>query len=182
MKLFIASDLHGSEYYLRKMIERYEDEKADRILFLGDLLYHGARNDLPKDYNTKEVAKLLNSIKSELLCIKGNCDSDVDQMVLDFPTMAPYAFVALDGINIFATHGDKINKDNAEMLKCGDILLCGHTHIPAFELTQKGYYYINPGSLSIPKGSSVNSYMVYENNSFILKSIDGDIIDKYFIK
>ena len=112
MKLMIASDIHGSAYYCRKMIEAYHREGADRLLLLGDLLYHGPRNDLPKDYNPKEVISMLNGIKNELLCVRGNCDTEVDQMVLDFPILAEYCLLELDGHTIFATHGHNFNPDN----------------------------------------------------------------------
>ena len=112
MKLMIASDIHGSSYYCRKMIEAYRQEKADRLLLLGDLLYHGPRNDLPRDYNPKEVISMLNAIKNELLCVRGNCDTEVDQMVLDYPILAEYCLLELDGRTIFATHGHNFNPDN----------------------------------------------------------------------
>ena len=123
MKLMIASDIHGSSYYCRKMIEAYRQEEADRLLLLGDLLYHGPRNNLPRDYNPKEVISMLNEIKNELLCVRGNCDTEVDQMVLDFPILAEYCLLELDGRTIFATHGHNFNPDNLPMLKEGDILL-----------------------------------------------------------
>ena len=112
MKLMIASDIHGSSYYCRKMIEAYRQEEADRLLLLGDLLYHGPRNNLPRDYNPKEVISMLNEIKNELLCVRGNCDTEVDQMVLDFPILAEYCLLELDGRTIFATHGHNFNPDN----------------------------------------------------------------------
>ena len=129
MKLMIASDIHGSAYYCEKMIEAYKREKADKLLLLGDLLYHGPRNDLPKDYNPKAVIAMLNAMKEDLLCVRGNCDTEVDQMVLEFPILADYCFIELDGHTIFATHGHHHNPANPPMLKKGDILLNGHTHI-----------------------------------------------------
>lgn len=161
MKLMIASDIHGSSYYCRKMIEAYRQEKADRLLLLGDLLYHGPRNDLPRDYNPKEVISMLNAIKNELLCVRGNCDTEVDQMVLDFPILAEYCLLELDGRTIFATHGHNFNPDNLPMLKEGDILLNGHTHIPANQ-NMGTYTYMNPGSISIPKEGSAHGYMIYD--------------------
>ena len=123
MKLMIASDIHGSAYYCEKMIEAYKREKADKLLLLGDLLYHGPRNDLPKDYNPKAVIAMLNAMKEELLCVRGNCDTEVDQMVLEFPILADYCFIELDGHTIFATHGHHHNPANPPMLKKGDILV-----------------------------------------------------------
>lgn len=170
MKLMIASDIHGSSYYCRKMIEAYRQEKADRLLLLGDLLYHGPRNDLPRDYNPKEVISMLNGIKNELLCVRGNCDTEVDQMVLGFPILAEYCLLELDGYTIFATHGHNFNPDNLPMLKDGDILLNGHTHIPANQ-NMGTYTYMNPGSISIPKEGSAHGYMIYDGE-FCWKSLD----------
>ena len=147
MKLMIASDIHGSSYYCRKMIEAFNRESADRLLLLGDILYHGPRNDLPKDYNPKDVIAMLNPLKKTLLCVRGNCDTEVDQMVLDFPILADYCLLALDGHTIFATHGHRHNPQNLPPLKDGDILLNGHTHVPANE-DMGVYTYMNPGSVS----------------------------------
>ena len=170
MKLMIASDIHGSSYYCRKMIEAYRQEEADRLLLLGDLLYHGPRNNLPRDYNPKEVISMLNEIKNELLCVRGNCDTEVDQMVLDFPILAEYCLLELDGRTIFATHGHNFNPDNLPMLKEGDILLNGHTHIPANQ-NMGTYTYMNPGSISIPKEGSAHGYMIYDGE-FRWRSMD----------
>lgn len=170
MKLMIASDIHGSSYYCRKMIEAYRQEEADRLLLLGDLLYHGPRNDLPRDYNPKEVISMLNAIKNNLLCVRGNCDTEVDQMVLDFPILAEYCLLELDGRTIFATHGHNFNPDNLPMLKEGDILLNGHTHIPANQ-NMGTYTYMNPGSISIPKEGSAHGYMIYDGE-FRWRSLD----------
>lgn len=170
MKLMIASDIHGSSYYCRKMIEAYRQEEADRLLLLGDLLYHGPRNDLPRDYNPKEVISMLNAIKNDLLCVRGNCDTEVDQMVLDFPILAEYCLLELDGRTIFATHGHNFNPDNLPMLKEGDILLNGHTHIPTNQ-NMGTYTYMNPGSISIPKEGSAHGYMIYDGE-FRWRSLD----------
>ena len=174
MKLMIASDIHGSAYYYKKMLEAYQKEQADKLLLLGDILYHGPRNDLPKDYNPKEVIAMLNPLKQELLCVRGNCDTEVDQMVLEFPILADYCFLELDGQTIFATHGHHFNPQNPPMLKDGDILLNGHTHIPANQ-NMDNYIYMNPGSVSIPKENSAQGYMIYDG-AFIWKDLDGNII------
>lgn len=175
MKLMIASDIHGSAYYCKKLIAAYESEQADKLLLLGDILYHGPRNDLPHDYNPKEVIAMLNSMKHELLCVRGNCDTEVDQMVLEFPILADYCFIELDGHTIFATHGHVHNPKNLPMLKDGDILLNGHTHIPANQ-NMGTYTYMNPGSVSIPKEGSAHGYMIYDGN-FIWKDLDGNVLD-----
>lgn len=175
MKLMIASDIHGSAYYCRKLLEAYKQENADKLLLLGDLLYHGPRNDLPRDYNPKEVISMLNPMKQDLLCVRGNCDTEVDQMVLEFPILADYCFIELDGHTIFATHGHVHNLKNLPMLKEGDILLNGHTHIPA-NTNMGTYTYMNPGSVSIPKEGSAHGYMIYDGE-FIWKDLDGHVLD-----
>ena len=175
MKLMIASDIHGSAFFCKKLIEAYQREKADKLLILGDILYHGPRNDLPLDYNPKEVIAILNPMKQELLCVRGNCDTEVDQMVLEFPILADYCFLKLDGHTIFATHGHVHNPKNLPMLKEGDILLNGHTHIPANQ-DMGTYTYMNPGSVSIPKEGSAHGYMIYDGK-FTWKDLDGNILD-----
>ena len=175
MKLMIASDIHGSAYYCGKMLEAYEREQADRLLILGDILYHGPRNDLPKDYAPKEVIAMLNPLKNKLLCIRGNCDTEVDQMVLDFPILADYCFLSVDGHDILATHGHIYHPDHLPPMKDGDILLNGHTHIPANQ-AMGSYTYMNPGSVSIPKEGSAHGYMIYDG-TFIWKDLDGNILD-----
>ena len=173
MKLMIASDIHGSAYYCRELVEAYKREKADKLLLLGDILYHGPRNDLPKDYDPKKVLEMLNGMKEEIFCVRGNCDSEVDQMVLEFPIMAEYCFFDYKNHMIFATHGHKFNPANRPMLKKGDILLNGHTHIPAFEKIDN-FYYMNPGSISIPKENSPHGYIIIEE-TIKWKNLDGEI-------
>ncbi|MBQ9300073.1 MAG: phosphodiesterase [Clostridia bacterium] len=173
MKLFIASDIHGSAFYCRQMLEAYDRERADRMLLLGDILYHGPRNDLPRDYAPKEVIALLNARKNDILCVRGNCDTEVDQMVLEFPILADYAYIVQDGHAIFATHGHAFNTAHLPPLRLGDILLHGHTHIPAWE-DHEGFRYLNPGSVSIPKAGSRHSYLLLENGRFLWKTLAGE--------
>ena len=173
MKLMIASDIHGSAFYCSKMIEAYKREKADKLLLLGDLLYHGPRNDLPKEYAPKKVIEMLNCIKEEILCVRGNCDTEVDQMVLEFPVMAEYCILYLDNRMVFATHGHKFNTVDKPLLKKGDILLNGHTHVPKCEQMEE-FIYMNPGSVSIPKENSAHSYMIWDKE-FIWKDLEGNI-------
>ena len=175
MKLMIASDIHGSAHYCRKMTEAYRREQADRLLLLGDILYHGPRNDLPENYDPKEVIALLNPLKNELLCVRGNCDTEVDQMVLDFPILADYCLLELDGQTLFATHGHHWNPQTPPPLKEGDILLNGHTHVPAHE-NMGTYTYMNPGSVSIPKENSARGYMLYDKK-FLRKDLDGAVLN-----
>ena len=175
MKWMIASDLHGSAYYCRQMIEAFRREGADRLLLLGDLLYHGPRNDLPEGYAPKEVIPLLNSLKPQLLCVRGNCDAEVDQMVLEFPILADYAVLPVGERLVYATHGHVHNLKNLPPLAPGDILLHGHTHIPAWTKFGDGNLYLNPGSLSIPKEGSAHSYMTLEGNTFCWKTLEGNM-------
>lgn len=193
MKLMIASDIHGSALYCAQMLRAYEREGAERLLLLGDILYHGPRNDLPEGYAPKEVIAMLNPMKEDLLCVRGNCDTEVDQMVLDFPIMAEYCLLELPcasspGKNagghdlrlttVFATHGHVYDPHHLPPLKDGDILLNGHTHIPACEeimdMNGRTYQYLNPGSVSIPKEGSAHSYMVWEDGGFIWKNLEGE--------
>ncbi len=178
MKWMIASDIHGSAYWCRKLLERYDAEKADRLLLLGDLLYHGPRNDLPRDYAPKQVIEMLSKKKDEILCVRGNCEAEVDQMVLEFPVLADYCILYEEGHMIFATHGHVHNEKNVPPLKKGDILLHGHTHVPKCT-EHENYTYINPGSVSIPKEESAHSYMILENGTFIWKNLDGEAYQTY---
>ena len=173
MKLMIASDIHGSASCCRKMLEAMERERADRLLLLGDILYHGPRNDLPENYDPKAVIAMLNGLPDAPLCVRGNCDTEVDQMVLEFPVMADYALIEADGRSIFATHGHLYNPMRLPPLKQGDILLCGHTHVPAWEV-HEGYRYYNPGSVSIPKENSEKSYMILDGGVFLWKTMEGE--------
>ena len=175
MKWMIASDIHGSEYYCKKMLEAYDREKAGKLLLLGDVLYHGPRNDLPRDYAPKAVIELLNARKDQILCVRGNCDTEVDQMVLEFPILADYCLLEIDGQTIFATHGHHHNPQNPPMLKKGDILLNGHTLIPANQ-DMGTYIYMNPGSVSIPKENSAHGYMIYDG-AFFWKDLNGHVLD-----
>lgn len=180
MKWLIASDIHGSEFYCRELLSAFEKENADRILLLGDLLYHGPRNDLPKNYNPKTVLALLNEQKNNILCVRGNCDGEVDQMVLEFPIMADYAIIELGSRIIFATHGHIFNEKNIPPLHKGDILLHGHTHVPKC-VEHEDYIYMNPGSVSLPKEESHHGYMTLENGKFLWKNFEGKILKEYNI-
>lgn len=165
MKIMIASDIHGSLYYTRLLLEAYKKSGAERLILLGDILYHGPRNDLPRDYNPKAVIGILNGISDELLCVRGNCDTDVDQMVLNFPILADYAVVMIDDKLFYLTHGHKWGIDNFPNVKKGDGIIQGHTHIPVIE-ERDGVLCINPGSVSIPKNGSKHQCMLYQNGIF----------------
>lgn len=176
MKWMIASDLHGSAYYCRKMLEAFEREGADRLFLLGDLLYHGPRNDLPREYAPKEVIPLLNGKKEKLLCVRGNCDAEVDQMVLEFPVLADYAVLPVGRRPIYATHGHIYHVKNLPPLAPGDVLLHGHTHVPAWTEFGQGNLYLNPGSVSIPKENSPHSYMTLEGNTMQWKELESSAV------
>ena len=175
MKLLIAGDIHGSAYYCRKLLEAYDREGADRLVLLGDILYHGPRNDLPKEYAPKEVLGLLNARKEEILCVRGNCDTEVDQMVLEFPILADYCILYMEKHMIYATHGHNFNLKCLPPLQKGDILLHGHTHIPSWEPFGDDNLYLNPGSVSIPKEGSAHGYMTLTENEICWKDLAGDV-------
>ncbi len=178
LKLMIASDIHGSAHYCRQLIEAFRREQAEKLVLLGDLLYHGPRNALPKEYSPKDVAAMLNEEKSRLLCVQGNCDSAVDQMVLDVPIMARYAVLYTGYRVIFATHGDIFNTDSLPPMNSGDILLHGHTHVPAWEPFGTDNLYLNPGSVSLPKENSVCGYMTITEKDCQWKEMDGTAYHK----
>lgn len=180
MKYLIASDIHGSAYYCEKVIESFEREKADKLLLLGDILYHGPRNDLPEEYAPKKVISLLNPLKDKILCVRGNCDTEVDQMVLEFPILAEYCLISYNNTMIFVTHGHKFNTTSLPPLSKGDILLHGHTHVPKCEKCGD-IMYLNPGSASIPKENSHHGYMTFEDGVFMWKDFDGKEINKFSI-
>ena len=173
MKWLIASDIHGSAYWCEKLMAAFDRERADRLLLLGDLLYHGPRNDLPRDYDPKRVIDLLNARRERILCVRGNCDTEVDQMVLAFPILADYAILCVDGRAIYATHGHHYNRDALPSLCPGDVLLYGHTHVPLCEEVS-GIRCCNPGSVSIPKEDSPHGYMTLESGILTWKTLEGE--------
>ncbi len=180
MKLMFVSDIHGSAYYTQRIVDIYREEKADKMILLGDILYHGPRNDLPEGYEPRKVAELLNAMSKEILCVRGNCDSEVDQMVLDFPIMADYMIMYLNGRMVFVTHGHIYNNDILPKLKDGDVLIHGHTHEKVMK-DMGSHIFINPGSVSLPKDDDVHSYMIYEDGVFVIKSVDGEVIKEFRI-
>ena len=180
MKIMVASDIHGSALYCRRMLERFDEEGADKLLLLGDLLYHGPRNPLPEEYNPKAVAEMLNARKQQILCVRGNCDGEVDQMMLGFPIMADYCILSVGSRMIFATHGHHHNENSLPMLQEGDILLHGHTHIPVLE-DRGAYMLANPGSVTLPKQESVRGYLLLEEGLLTLKDLDNTTEQKLSI-
>lgn len=175
MKYLFASDIHGSAYYCRKLLDAFREEQAERLVLLGDLLYHGPRNDLPIEYAPKEVIALLNEHKNKIYAVRGNCEAEVDQMVLEFPVMADYCILSVDGRTFYATHGHIYNQDNLPPLQEGDILIHGHTHVLKAQ-QMDGYILLNPGSVSIPKEGNPATYAVLENSIFTIKDFDGNTV------
>jgi putative phosphoesterase len=170
MKLLIASDIHGSAYWCGKLLEVMEAENPDKLILLGDLLYHGPRNDLPRDYAPKQVIPMLSQYADKILCVRGNCEAEVDQMVLPFPCMAEYALLSADGVTFYLTHGHHANPDNLPQLPAGSVFLSGHTHVKLDEM-RNGIRCLNPGSVSIPKDGS-NSCLIWEDSNFIVRILE----------
>ena len=177
MKIFIASDLHGSAEYCRQLIEAFNREQADKLLLLGDVLYHGPRNDLPENYSPREVLGLLEGIKNKIICVSGNCDAEIDKEILPFPVISDFGAIFVDGLNIYFAHGHR----QEPPLLSGDVYLTGHTHVP-LNAVENGHYHLGPGSLSIPKEDSRHGYIVYENRKFTFKDLSGEVYDEVEIK
>ncbi len=173
----VISDIHGSLFYLKKVIEIFEKNNYDKILILGDELYHGPRNPLPKEYNPKEAAELLNRYKNKIIAVRGNCDSEVDQMVLNFPITADYNMIFWENKKIFMTHGHIYNIDSPLPMEDGDIMIYGHFHIPIIQRKNEKMF-LNPGSISLPKENNPNSFGVFENGSFYIKDMEENILNE----
>ena len=175
MRLFIASDLHGSALYGRQMLEAYHRENADALLLLGDILYHGPRNDLPDGYAPKELTALLSAEQGHVFGVRGNCDAEIDQTVLPFPLTADYCLLFVGGRTVFATHGHIYSRDCPPPLRPGDFLLKGHTHVSCCERFGDGLCLVNPGSVSLPKNGSERGYMLLTEKGFVWKTLEGTV-------
>ncbi len=175
MKVMFISDIHGSAKYCKKAIDRFEKSKCDMLVILGDILYHGPRNDLPEEYNPKEVIGILNPLASKIVAVRGNCDSEVDQMVLDFPIRSDYGILHLDGHKFFLTHGHLYDPDNLPPLQKGDIFAFGHIHKPVAKCDDDGVFIINPSSVSLPKKGD-RSFGVYENDRFGIYTFENELV------
>lgn len=173
MKLMIASDLHGSAKYCKLLLDAFAREGADKLLLLGDILYHGPRNPLPEEYSPKDVIKMLSAVKDKIMCVRGNCDAEIDQTVLPFPILPEYAAVYADGLSIYLSHGHRevppMHKD--------DVYITGHTHVPLNVIEPAGYNHLNPGSVSLPKDNSPRGYIIYGNRKFAFKTLEGERYD-----
>ena len=179
MKVLICSDIHGSAYYCRAFIKRIESEKPDKIFILGDILYHGPRNDLPREYAPKEVIAMLNPLAEKITAVRGNCEAEVDGMVLDFDCMQTYVETEVNGIPLILTHGHHYNKEKPFPKKERYVLLNGHFHVPEIE-DRGAFVYLNDGSVSIPKQNSPHSYMILEGKNFTLKDLmSGEAFDSF---
>lgn len=178
MKILIVSDIHGSAYYAEKVVDVYKKTQPDTLLLLGDILYHGPRNPLPEGYDPAKVVRLLNAIKENILCVRGNCDSEVDQMVLEFPITGDYNILLYKGCKLFATHGHVYGEERLPVLKKGDVFLQGHTHTASLEKKAAGWFFINPGSVSLPKNDKPPTYVLFEDGVFRLMDFLGNTISK----
>lgn len=179
MKVLVISDIHGSSYYAEKIKEIVEKENPEKIVLLGDLYYHGPRNDLSQEYAPMEVAKILNSLKDKLMVVRGNCDAEVDEMISEFK-FEEHILTNINGKNIYFTHGHKYNIENIPY-EDFDILIYGHIH-QGFIQEKEGYLFANPGSISLPKGGTEHSYLILEENQITLKDVDGRILQEYKLK
>ena len=177
MKLLIASDIHGDADCCQSMLNAFKRENAEKILILGDILYHGPRNDLPEGYAPKKVIEMLNAVSDKLICVRGNCESEVDQMVLDFPVMSTTSCV-IDSdasVSIYMSHGHVYSPDSLPPIPAGSIFLSGHTHVLMAE--KKGdILCVNPGSISLPKNGNPRSYAIYEKGAVTIKTLRGETI------
>ena len=173
MKILIISDIHGSSYYAEKIREINEKEKPDQIILLGDLYYHGPRNDLTQEYNPMKVAGVLNDLSEKIRAVRGNCDAEVDEMISDFK-FEDCIQMELNGKNVYISHGHIYNMDNIPVKQI-EIMFYGHYHTGFIE-EENGIIFANPGSISLPKNNTENSYMIFEKDKIILKNIDGKII------
>ncbi len=178
MKYIIASDIHGSAFWCERLLNAFHEENAEKLVLLGDLLYHGPRNDFPDEYAPKKVFAMLNEIKEKILCVRGNCDSEVDQMVLEFPILADYAVAPCKDRTLFFTHGHLFNAEQPPLLKSGDILFNGHFHTPANIAMENGAIYANCGSVALPKPNTPHSYILLDEDTLYWKDLEtGGIFD-----
>ncbi len=171
MKYFVLSDIHGDEICCKKALDIFSQSDCSAILLMGDILYHGPRNDLPKGYDPKGVIRLLSSLSEQIIAVKGNCDGEVDQMVLNFPILSVCNQLYLKTRKVFMTHGHTITRNLPPSLPNGSIFLYGHTHIPEAK-KENGLFFLNPGSVSIPKGNFPSSYAILDESTFTIYDLN----------
>ena len=172
MRFLVVSDLHGDEFWAGRAAEALREEEADRLVLLGDILYHGPRNDLPEHYAPKKVIEILNPLSDRILAVRGNCEAEVDQMVLNFPVMADYMYIVSGDVPFFVTHGHLYNPESLPpVITPGSVFISGHTHV-TYDYLKDGIRFMNPGSPSIPKMGSKPSYIVIEDGNAVLKEFD----------
>lgn len=176
MKYLIISDIHGSYYYLNKVLKIFNEEKCDKIIILGDILYHGPRNDLPKEYNPKKVISALNELSDKIIAIKGNCDAEVDEMVLSFKLNQNYFLN--DSLRLYLTHGHHLNFNNKDNILDVDVILYGHSHIHKIEKINN-IFYINPGSISLAKDDLINSFAIMDDNIINIYDLNKNVLLTY---
>lgn len=176
MKVVVVSDIHGSSYYAKRLEEIVEKENPEKVVLLGDLYYHGPRNDLSQEYAPMKVAEVLNKMKDKLLVVRGNCDAEVDEMISEFE-FKDHILININGKNFYFTHGHKYNIENIPYDDF-DIMIYGHIHQGFIEKKEQ-FLFANPGSISLPKGMSKHSYILFDENNIILKDVDGNIITEY---
>lgn len=181
MRLMFASDIHGSAYYAKAVCEIFKREKVDKLVLLGDILYHGPRNDLPEQYSPKAVIEMMNGMADDILCVRGNCDTEVDQMVLKFPLLADYGYIFDGNVKMYLSHGHIYNPDNLPTGAKDCVLINGHTHVYDMKEYDWGTY-LNPGSVSIPKNSNPPTYMTYVDGVFEIKDLAGKVLKSLTVK
>ncbi len=177
MRYFIISDIHGSSTYLKKVLETFHSGQYDFLIILGDILYHGPRNPIPEGYNPQEVANLLNPLSSQIIACRGNCDAEVEQMVLEFPCQNDYALVVDGKVSLFITHGHRYTLDNFPKAPGQSVFLSGHTHLWLLE-KQKDVLVCNPGSITLPKENRPHTYATFENGVMTIFTLEGTILSQ----
>ena len=181
MKYLLFSDIHGCLPALEKVLDFFEAEHCDMMCIMGDIINYGPRNRIPEGIDPKGIVERLNALADKIIAVRGNCDAEVDQMVLEFPIMADYMALFLEGRMIFVTHGHVFNEENLPNFNAGDVLIHGHTHVRA-AANRGDYFFLNPGSMALPKGDGIHSYMVYEDGVFTTKDMDGAVLETLDIR
>lgn len=175
MKYLIISDIHGASAPVKKALFYFNELHCDKLIILGDILYHGPRNPIPSDYNPQEVVALLNSLKEQIIAVRGNCEAEVDQMLLQFPCMSDYGMIVDNDRTIFATHGHLFNPTQLPALPKDSLFLYGHTHL--WELEKRVDFTVcNPGSITLPKENRPATFAVYEDGVLSVRTLEENLI------